>query len=86
MVLHSIWKGFEYSNDVDKKRLLNHKINDSESAKACSHPIAGKYPTNQLKQHLKKHHPMQHTEVHVYTTAWEGTGADQIRQGKKKAL
>ena len=61
----AVWKFFEYNAQIEKSVCQVIKSNSSADAaldQVCGHCIAGKYPSN-LKQHLRKHHPQQYSEV-----------------------
>ena len=61
----AVWKFFEYNAQLEKSVCQVIKSNSSADAaldQVCGHCIAGKYPSN-LKQHLRKHHPQQYSEV-----------------------
>ena len=61
----AVWKFFEYNAQIEKCVCQVIKSNSSAGAasdEVCGHCIAGKYPSN-LKQHLRKHHPQQYSEV-----------------------
>ena len=61
----AVWKFFEYNAQIEKCICQVIKSNSSAGAasdEVCGHCIAGKYPSN-LKQHLRKHHPQQYSEV-----------------------
>ena len=59
-----VWQYFDYDPIQEKsvcQVLFQSSGNDSDND-VCGAAIAGKFPTN-LKNHLKKKHPIQHAEL-----------------------
>lgn len=67
-----VWDYFEFDEDSNKSvcqiilpgplTATDTVAHDSSHDNICGHSIAGKFPTN-LKQHLKKAHPRQYSEL-----------------------
>ena len=64
-VKSAVWKFFEYNVQSEKSvcQIVKPGPSSVDAAdEVCGHCIAGKYPSN-LKQHLRKHHSPQYSEV-----------------------
>ena len=60
-----VWEYFEYDLVREKsicQVLKSPTLEDGDTSDICGQAISGKFPTN-LKQHLKKVHPEQHSEL-----------------------